>query len=477
MTLPGDRQSLATMPVSDLVRCYRSGDASPVEAAKEVVARIDGLNDRLNAYCHLDPDTTMREAAASEARWRRGTPLSPVDGVPYGVKDMVGVRGIPTRFGSVALAADTPVAEDAPAVARLREAGAVFLGKTTTSEFGWKGTADSPLTGITRNPWNPALTSGGSSGGAACAAATGMGHFQIGTDGGGSLRIPASFCGVVGMKATFGRVPAWPSGPMFTLSNVGPIARTVDDLGLMLDTIARPDPRDWNAVPETVASRPPVTELSGLRVAFVPDEARCDPDVSLVMRDVIGRLADAGAELTELVLPLEEARRILDPHWQAGTCWLARTIPAERHDLLDEGFRKVAERGEGLSLMAYYEAMMSRQKLGESLQRQLETYDVLLTPCLPILPFAAGRLGPGARAEEDWLDWNPYTFLFNLTRQPALSLPAGTSASGLPIGIQLVARMYEDRRLLMIASLVERLVGFPANVAGDRSASEKSLDR
>ena len=240
---------LAFLSAGELAERYRSKQLSPVELVKATLAQIDELNPLLNAFRIVDHEAAIAASKDSEQRWLKGEPLSQVDGIPFGVKDLLLARGHTTLFGSRARVPDTDTTADAPAVARLRESGAVFLGKTTTSEFGWKGTCDSPLTGITRNPWNTSLTPGGSSGGAASAAAAGMGVFQLGTDGGGSVRIPASFTGLFGMKATFGRVPAWPAGPMMTLSNVGVITRTVDDGARMLNVVTQSDPRDWYALP------------------------------------------------------------------------------------------------------------------------------------------------------------------------------------------------------------------------------------
>src|SRR5436190_6855092 len=242
-------QDLAMMSAVDLLAQYRAKKLSPVEATRSALARIDRLNPRFNAFRLVDEAAALASARASEARWMKGEPISLVDGVPATVKDLLITKGWSTLRGSKAVEPNQAWDEDAPCVARLREEGAVLLGKTTTPEFGWKGVTDSPLTGITGNPWDETKTPGGSSGGAAVAAACGMGALHLGTDGGGSIRIPAGFTGIFGFKQSYGLVPASPLSPFGTLAHIGPMTRTVADAALMLSVIAKPDLRDWYAIP------------------------------------------------------------------------------------------------------------------------------------------------------------------------------------------------------------------------------------
>src|SRR6204780_113361 len=235
---------ITRLSATELVGLYRRRELSPVEATRAVLARIDSRNAATNAYCLVRDDEALASAKQSEQRWRAGEPAGLLDGVPVSVKDLLLTSGWPTLRGSLTIDKAGPWNVDAPAVARLREHGAVLLGKTTTPEFGWKGVTDSPLTGVTRNPWDPGRTAGGSSGGAAAAVASGLGPLALGTDGGGSIRIPASFCGIVGLKPTHGRVPVYPPGTFGTPSHVGPMARTVADAALLLDAIGSPDFRD-----------------------------------------------------------------------------------------------------------------------------------------------------------------------------------------------------------------------------------------
>jgi aspartyl-tRNA(Asn)/glutamyl-tRNA(Gln) amidotransferase subunit A len=459
---------LTQLDAAALTGLYGRGTVSPREVVAATLDRIGRLNPTLNAYIWLDAEGAMRAADESGARWRRGEPASAVDGVPFGAKDMLQARGRPTLYGSRALPAGGDAASDAPAVARLKEAGAVFLGKTTTSEFGWKPTADSPLNGIVRNALNPALTSGGSSGGGAAAAA-GLGPLQLGTDGAGSVRIPAAFNGVVALKATFGRVPASPAGPMLTLSHTGPIGRTVGDVARMLNVIARPDPRDWYALPA------PTTDfldgldagVAGMRLGLYlgGDALAVEPEIAEGVRALARRLEDAGAVIEEIALPLKEADEIFRIHWLAGACYLVSRLPAERRGLVDPGLLAVAEQGAGLDAQTYYRATVARQHLGEKLQSLMGRFDAILTPTTPILPFAAGREWPAERACASWLDWAPLTFLFNLTRQPAASVPAATTPAGLSVGVQVAGPLYGEALVLRVARAIERV-----SAAGARTA-------
>src|SRR5271170_6406808 len=272
---------LYAMTAAELSEAYRDGDASPVEAAEACLARIDALDSTINAFCHVDHEATMAQAEASEARWRTGAPLSALDGVPVAIKDLLLTRGWPTLRGSRTIDPGQAWNDDAPAVARLREAGAVLLGKTTTPEYGWKGVTDSPLTGVTRNPWDLKKTPGGSSGGSAAALAARLAPLAIGTDGGGSIRIPASFSGVFGLKPTYGRVAAWPLSPFGTLAHIGPMSRDVMGAAMLLDVIAGADARDPHSLPPQTGfgasarksaaswfSAGRATILKGKRIAF-----------------------------------------------------------------------------------------------------------------------------------------------------------------------------------------------------------------
>src|SRR3954466_4036292 len=293
-------EDLCSLSAAQLLQAYGRHQLSPVDVARAVLARIEKLNPVLNAF-NLVSDRAIEDAKASEARWTAGQPKGLLDGVPVSIKDIILTKGWPTLRGSKTVDAKGPWNDDAPATARLREHGAVLLGKTTTPEFGWKGVTDSPLTGITRNPWNPKKTPGGSSGGAVAAVAAGMGPLAVGTDGGGSIRIPCSFTGLFGIKPSFGRVPAWPLSPFGTVAHVGPITRTVTDAALMLNVLALPDARDWHALPYESRDYRGRLEFGvrDLRIAYSPDlgYAEVDPEVLATVKKALGVFSDLGARV------------------------------------------------------------------------------------------------------------------------------------------------------------------------------------
>jgi aspartyl-tRNA(Asn)/glutamyl-tRNA(Gln) amidotransferase subunit A len=451
--------NLADATAAELARAYRQRAASPVEAAQAALGRIAALNERYNAFCLIDPEAALAAARESEARWHRGEPLGPIDGVPTSIKDILLTKGWPTLRGSRTIDPAQEWPEDAPATARLREAGAVLLGKTTTPEFGWKGVTDSPLTGITRNPWDAAKTPGGSSGGAAVAAALGMGCLHVGTDGGGSIRIPAGFTGIFGLKPTFGLVPAYPPSPFAPIAHVGPMTRTVKDAALMLNVLAKPDHRDWQSLP--YVERDYAADLDrgvrGLRMAFTIDlgYSRVDPEVAVLVRQAAGVFADLGAVVEDCDPGFADPREVFEAHWLSGAARLRARIRPELRPLIDPGLEKAADAGEAIPHMDYLAAMEERSVLGLAMARFHRSWDVLLTPTLPIAAFEAGRLAPPGDAKASWTDWTPFSFPFNLTHQPAASIPCGFTAAGLPVGLQIVAAKHREDIVLRVARAYE----------------------
>jgi len=456
-------RDIALMPATELLENYRAKHLSPVEATRAALDRIARLNDALNAFCLVDEDAAFAAARESERRWQKGEPRGRVDGVPATVKDLVLTKGWPTLRGSKAVSPDQPWNEDAPAVARLREHGAVLLGKTTTPEFGWKGVTDSPLTGVTRNPWNPEKTPGGSSGGAAVAAATGMGALHIGTDGGGSIRIPASFTGIFGFKQSFGRVPAYPLSPFGTLAHLGPMTRTVADAALMLTVLSEPDPRDWYALPPDGRDyRDGLEEgIKGLRIAFSPTLGGVGPvdrEVALLVAEAARTFEELGARVEEADPPLASGAEMADVfsrHWFAGAAAALRAFGPEQRRLMDPGLVEIAELGERISLMDYLDAVKRREAMGVAMNGFHQTWDLLITPTMPLPAFDAGQEAPVTATGERWVDWTPFTYPFNLTRQPAATVPCGFTAAGLPVGLQIVGALYDDARVLRAARAFE----------------------
>ncbi|MEE8274799.1 MAG: amidase [Alphaproteobacteria bacterium] len=446
---------LAFTPATELIAAYRAKTLSPVEATQAALARIDAHNERLNAFCLVDHEGALAAARESEARWAKDAPLGLVDGVPASVKDLVLTRGWPTLRGSKTVAADQPWDEDAPAVARLREHGAVLLGKTTTCEYGWKGVTDNPLTGITRNPWNPERTPGGSSGGAAAAVAAGMGPLAIGTDGGGSIRIPCGFTGLVGIKATSGRVPVYPASTFGTLSHLGPMTRTVADAALMLSVMAGADARDWLALPAPAGDWLGGLEdgVEGLRVAFSADlgYVHVDPEIA-ALAAAAAETFDALGATVEAVDPgfanPQECFRVL---WYAGAANLLRTFGADERERIDPGLVAIAGEGARLSALDLLAAENARAALGIRMSAFLGDYDVLLTPTLPLAAFAAGEEVPPGSGLERWFEWTPFSYPFNLTGQPAATVPCGFTSDGLPAGLHIVGPRHGEARVLRAA--------------------------
>jgi aspartyl-tRNA(Asn)/glutamyl-tRNA(Gln) amidotransferase subunit A len=453
---------LADVPATELLRLYRSKTVSPVEATRAALARIERFDPVLNAYCLVDADAALAMARESEARWQGGRPLGSVDGVPTSIKDLTLTRGWPTRRGSLAVDPNQPWEDDAPCVARLREHGAVLLGKTTTPEFGWKGTTDSPLTGITRNPWNPAMTTGGSSGGAAAAAATGMGALAQGSDAGGSIRIPASFCGIYGLKPTFGTVPAWPPSLFGNLAHLGPMTRTVADAALMMNVIARSDVRDWNALPDT--GRDYLSGLDdgvrGLRIAFSPTlgyAQHVDPEVAAAVAQAAQAFAELGAHVETVDPPIEYPGDIFAVLYLSGTAFLATTLSPEQRAVVDPGLARLMEEGERIGAQQLANAQYARGALGVAMQRFFERHDLLLTPTMASPAFEAERdVADRMVAVETFMrGWSPFSWVFNLTQQPAASIPCGFTRDGLPIGLQIAGPKYADALVLRASRAFE----------------------
>jgi aspartyl-tRNA(Asn)/glutamyl-tRNA(Gln) amidotransferase subunit A len=456
MTSGSDIAFASAEALADL---YRRKALSPVEAAEILCARIEALEPRLNAFCVVDRDGALAAARASEQRWRQAMTLGPLDGVPVTIKDIVLMRGFPTLRGSKLIDPAQDWSEDSPGVARLREAGAVILGKTTTPEFGWKAIGDSPLTGITRNPWNLQHTTGGSSAGAAAACAAGIAPLHLGSDGAGSIRIPAAFTGIFGMKATFGRVPAYPASPLGLLSNVGPLTRHVRDAALMLNVLSRPDDRDPYALPPDNRDWLDGIEdgARGLRIAYSPDlgYARVDPEIATAAAAAARQFEALGASVEEVRDIFPSPRDTLLTLWAAGEARVLAGFPAETHHLCDPGLVAMAALGDTIGSVEYLGADVARTALGIRMAEFHRHYDLLLTPMMPVPALPAGQDLNDPAYEEQWFDWSPFSYPFNMTRQPAASVPCGLTGAGLPIGLQIVGPLYAEDRVLRAARAFE----------------------
>ena len=442
-----------------LVDAYRAGALSPVETARAALERAERLNGRLNAFSLIDRERALVAAQASEARWRRGEPCGLLDGVPVTVKDALLVKDWPMRRGSKTIAADGPWPEDSPAVARCREHGAVLFAQTTAPEFSWKGVTDSPLRGITRNPWNRALTPGGSSGGAAAAAAAGTGPLHLGGDGGGSLRIPAAFVGAYGFKPESGRIPLYPQSSPGAVGAIGPITRTVADAALALTAMAAPDARDWWALaPAARDYRVGLDDdLRGVRIAFSRNfgYVAVDPEIERLVEAAVGDLAAAGAAVEETDPGFGSPRDTYYALMCATYGHALSLMPPERQVLLDPGLHAVIADFQALTPATIAAALLARAVLGQTMAAFHQRFDLLVSPQLPLVAFAAGHDVPPGGGYRRWLDWSPFTYPFNLTQQPAASIPVGL-AHGLPAAMQIVGPRYGEALVLRASRTIER---------------------
>ena len=497
-----DATDLCFTSAVELAELIRRRALSPVEVTRAVLERIDRLNPRLGAYVMVHSERALGEARAAEQAVMAGEALAPLHGVPISIKDNLWTAGERTTYGS-RLMANFVAPEDAPSVAGLRAAGAIFVGRTNLPEFAWRGSTDNPLFGETRNPWDLARTPGGSTGGGAAAVAAGLAPLALGSDGAGSIRIPASFCGLVGLKPTFGRVPMYPAaGGNELVAHVCPLTRTVRDAALMMNAIARHDRRDAFALPDDgvdyvaacdqplagarggTRARGEAPALSGgapgrigdapgriggsqgsiggapVRIAwsadlgFAPVEpetrtiaeaaARAFSELGLTVEDASPDLGDPGSVL-----------RVLYGGAQAGA-HAARS--PEQKTQMDPELVAYAEAAANLSVVEYLRAVGARQAMVDSLRRFFERYDLLLTPTLSLPAFPLGLVGPRqvAGREVTHLGWT-LCYPFNYSGQPAISVPAGWTSSGLPVGLQIVGRRLEDALVLRAAAAFEAL--------------------
>lgn len=450
--------SIDWLTAAELRTLYRRGALSPVEAAETAFARIDRYNGALNAFMVIDRAGAMAQARASLARWRAGTPLSPIDGVPVTIKDTVDIEGFPTRSGS-RTTPEAAAALDCPEAARLREAGCVILGKTTTPEFGWKGMTDGPLFGTTRNPWNLERTPGGSSGGAVAALAAGIGTLALGTDGGGSVRIPATHCGLFGIKPTFGRVPHAPHrGAFTTLVAAGPITRSVVDAALMLNEMAKPDARDWYALPYTGEDfgADLWRGVAGLKIGVTTTfgGAETDPEVATLVEAAARAFEQLGATVEEVGVVTAPLRPRFEKYWLAGFGETLNRTPRERWPELDPGFLKLAETGLSVTRAEAYAGELARIELGTEMALFHQRYDLLLMPTIPAPPVNAS-MPYHAQGNDRWARATPFTVAFNYTGQPCATIRCGFTPDGMPAGLQIVGPKYSERLILRAAAAYE----------------------
>lgn len=445
------------LSASELTAGFQSGELSPVDALECSLARIAALDGRLNAMAHVAAESARGEALASAHRWQSGNPLGPLDGVPVAVKDLIPVAGMPLRYGSLA-SSDVPVTEDASSVTHLRNSGAVIVGKTNTAEHGWKAVCRNELTGITRNPWNTERTPGGSSGGSAVAVASGMVALALGGDEGGSIRVPSSFCGIAGLKPTWGRVPLHQPAYCGTWSHVGPMARTVGDLALAMNVLGKPDPRDWESLPDDGTDYRSGLDAGaeGLRVAISPDlgYVALDPEVEDAVRAAAVQFSGLGAQVEEAT---PEICNPIDPYYilvRLAARALVESVPEVQRPLLVEELRKDAADADRHTAMDVKHAEMEQRRLGAVMSNFFQEFDVLVTATVAVPAFGAADDDPSGKKRVG-LGWTGTTYPFNFTRLPAISIPCGLTRGGLPIGLQIVGPRFADAMVLRAARAYE----------------------
>lgn len=453
---------LLGLPVATVASLYKKRALTPIDMAHAALAQITYLNKNLNALCHVDAKTTLAAAHAAEKRWRAGTPLSPIDGMTVSIKDWYNVKGWPTRMGSH-LTNAAPALKDSLPVTLLKQAGAVIVGKTSLPEFGHKGVTDSPLQGITRNPWNTTKTCGGSSGGAAVAAATGMAQLNLGSDAGGSIRIPASFCGVFGFKPSPGLVASWPPSLFATLSSIGALAKSAADTAFMLDILKKPQDIDWNNTlhigdefPKTIRpfKRKP-------KIAYIGEieNTRAEKDIEKIIRATLRKCADF-ADITPIDVGYLGVTDCFNKHWMAVAARMRKEYSKTARKKLDPRFQHWIARGEKLTLNDYLDAQYQRMLIGQKFQTILKDYDFIITPTTAMTAFDTGTNMPLDARGKLVEDWTPFTYPANLARLPAASIPCGITASGMPVGLQIMAGYGQDIALMRTCLVVERIIGF-----------------
>lgn len=457
-----DETELCFQPATELVTLVKSGEISPVDVTDAVIRRIESLEPKLNAFSTFAPDKAMDAAKLAEAALANGESLGPLHGVPVTIKDLADVEGLPTERGSYT-SKGYIATQDSPFVARLKASGAVCLGKTTTSEYGWKGVSESPLTGITSNPWRLGYNAGASSAGAGAGAAAGYGPLHQGSDGAGSIRMPAHFSGVFGLKPTFGRVPNVPVRGNDQVSHTGPMTRTVADAALMLQVMAGPHPLDhYSLEGEPAPYLDGLREgIGGLKVAYSPDlgHARVDPEIAEVVASAVGAFADLGVSVEQVSTPFgPNGPDIVRFFWAAHELELASRLP-QFADKMDPGLVACIESAQSYSALEYLEMRAAKHDYIAEIHTLFESWDLLLTPAVSVAAFPADRLLPEHWPQHawDWLSWAEFSYPFNFSANPAASVPAGFTEAGLPVGLQIVGRRFDDMAVLRAAAAFEQI--------------------
>lgn len=466
---------MASSNPTDLTQCtahqllalYRSGEASPVDATRALLARIEKVNPHINAFTLVDEEVALQCAKTSEAKWHaqrqkggQSDSVGALEGVPVSIKDLILTRGWPTLRGSRTIDPQQTWDVDAPVTARLKESGAVLFAKTTTPEFGCKGETNSPASGLTRNPWHLGKTPGGSSGGTAAAVASGLGPLGVGTDGAGSVRIPAAFCGNFGLKPSFGRVPAYPLSPFGSVAHLGPHTMDVADAALMLNVMKQADARDWTSLPpDSTDYLQGLNEgIRGLRIAYSPTlgyAKNIHPEVAAAVDKAVRVLEQLGAHVEQVDPGIEDPLEITTGLWFLGSLTVWNGLSAAQQAVTDPDFKAQAFLGQQLSALEIQQLNLKRGALGSHMRQFMQKYDLLVTPAVAVPAFDIRPAGQEKMTPEAMLGWTPFSYPFNLTQQPASTIPCGLTQAGLPIGLQFVGRMFDDAMVLRASRAYE----------------------
>lgn len=453
--------SLLSLTAVELLAGYRSGEFSPSEVMEAVIGQVEACEPTLQALYAYDPQAARAEAEASTARWRRGAPMGPLDGVPATIKENIATKGVPVPLGTAATEL-TPAAADAPPAARMREAGAIIFAKTTMPDYGMLTSGLSSFHPLTRNPWKTSRNPGGSSAGAAAAGAAGYGPLHLGTDIGGSVRLPAAFCGLVGLKPSHGRVPIDPS---YLGRIVGPLTRTVADTALAMSVLAQPDWRDPTALPPADldwmgAAHHPEEAVAGLRVGLMLDSGAglaVSPEVAAGSRTAAELLEAAGATVVPVEPFLTRAMlNGLDDFWRARAWDDVSKLSPERRERVLPYIRDWAESGAKRSGLDVVRGYNHTHAMRVAAARLFHDVDYLISPTCPVTAFPAHLASPVHDPEEPF-EHIGFTVPWNMAENPAVSVNVGYDGDGLPVGVQVVGPRFDDLGVLGVAALIERL--------------------
>ena len=469
------KQELFKMSATSLIEMFKKKETNPLEVSLEVIKNLKKNNKKINAFVEYNEDKIMEQAKAAADRWDKKKTIGLLDGIPIGIKDLIITKDYPTKRGSYIESIPVKHERDAPVVSKIRSHGGVILGKTTTPEFGHKGTTQSNRYGKTINPWNLSLNAGGSSGGSSAAVASGFGPLSIGTDGGGSVRIPCSFCGLFGHKPTFGRIPAYPISPFGTVANIGPIARTVNDSAILMNVIDTPHKDDWYSLPpENIDyTKHNFENIKSLRIGVIKNfgmekffsNLNIESEINLKIDESIKVMKNEGLQIIDNIDLdwLHNPSDIFKIMWQAGAANLSKKISKDEFSKIDKIFLGFIEKGNSYSVFDLMEAEAKRAENAVYLSHIFDEIDVIIGPTIPVEAFDAEKNVPDGWDKSDIFSWTPFTYPFNLTKHPASTINCNFTNNNLPVGLQIVAPLYKDSTCFKLAAYLEKIFALTDN--------------